>query len=299
MREYLCVYHGLIETLDLYDDAEAGRLIKAMLRYSAYGEDTSFDGVERFIWPTLRQTIDRDKASYDKKSGANARNGALGGRPRKDAPAGEALPAPEPFRDEKKNKRAQTDFVLCDTKPATDAVRRDQAPMIAVSDEAESRLSVGVKQIGPDEAAESFLQGEVAKIDKTAVVADETADASADTDTVLDMLFKRYAGEDGKLREALAAFADMRREKGEPLDERSAKALFAVLSEYPPETRAGMLGQSVLNRWLNVYPLKKASGPPGDKAAATERTQSYDIAAAQAKALKKVPEYRKKTIRNS
>ena len=59
--------------------------MKAMIAYATTGEAPSFEGNERFIWPTIQAQIDRDIASYNKRCEKNRANGAKGGRPRKQA----------------------------------------------------------------------------------------------------------------------------------------------------------------------------------------------------------------------
>lgn len=81
-REYFCAYHSLLESLTPYGDAELGRLFRACLQYSMTGEEPDLRGNERFIWPTLKQGIDRDRAAYGAKCESNQRNGLKGGRPR-------------------------------------------------------------------------------------------------------------------------------------------------------------------------------------------------------------------------
>ncbi len=82
-REYFCAYHSLLESLTPYGDAEVGRLFRACLQYSMTGEDPDLRGNERFIWPTLKQGIDRDKSSYEATCLKNRENGSKGGRPPK------------------------------------------------------------------------------------------------------------------------------------------------------------------------------------------------------------------------
>lgn len=82
-REYFCAYHSLLESLTPYGDAEVGRLFRACLQYSMTGEDPDLRGNERFIWPTLKQGIDRDKSSYEATCSKNRENGSKGGRPPK------------------------------------------------------------------------------------------------------------------------------------------------------------------------------------------------------------------------
>ena len=51
---YVCLYVSYLESLAPFSDAEIGRMVRAMLIYTATGEIPLFDGNERFIWPTLK-----------------------------------------------------------------------------------------------------------------------------------------------------------------------------------------------------------------------------------------------------
>lgn len=80
---YICLYSSYLESLAPYSDQEVGCLVRGMLGYAALGEVPRFEGNERFIWPTLRDQIDRDAASYQEKCEKNRQNGTKGGRPKK------------------------------------------------------------------------------------------------------------------------------------------------------------------------------------------------------------------------
>ena len=79
----MCLYISYLESLTPFSDDEIGRMVKAMLTYAETGEDHRFDGNERFIWPSLKAQIDRDKAAYQERCEKNRANGAKGGRPPK------------------------------------------------------------------------------------------------------------------------------------------------------------------------------------------------------------------------
>ena len=79
---YVCLYVSYLESLAPFLDEEIGRMVRAMLIYTATGEIPLFDGNERFIWPTLKAQIDRDKAAYQERCEKNRANGAKGGRPK-------------------------------------------------------------------------------------------------------------------------------------------------------------------------------------------------------------------------
>ena len=46
---YVCLYVSYLESLAPFSDEEIGRMVRAMLIYTATGEMPLFDGNERFI----------------------------------------------------------------------------------------------------------------------------------------------------------------------------------------------------------------------------------------------------------
>ena len=72
--EYFCAYFSYLDSLSLYSDAACGRLFRALLRYSATGQEPKLKGAERFLFPTLRQNIDRDRERYEAKCRQNQKN---------------------------------------------------------------------------------------------------------------------------------------------------------------------------------------------------------------------------------
>lgn len=79
---YIKVFLDLSATVDLLSDAEAGRLLKALLHYGNGGEDELL-GQEKLVFAMLRAQIDRDAANYATYTAKQRENGAKGGRPRK------------------------------------------------------------------------------------------------------------------------------------------------------------------------------------------------------------------------
>lgn len=61
----------------------AGRLLSAILNYSAFGVVPPMDGPEQWVWPAVKDRIDRDRAAYTEKCERARANGKRGGRPRK------------------------------------------------------------------------------------------------------------------------------------------------------------------------------------------------------------------------
>ena len=79
---HVCLYVSYSESFAPYSDEEVGRMVRAMLTYTATGEIPLFDGNERFIWPTIKAQIDRDEAAYQERCEKNRANGTKGGRPK-------------------------------------------------------------------------------------------------------------------------------------------------------------------------------------------------------------------------
>ena len=68
------VYHSYLDALAELSDAECGRLFKACLAYSKFGEAPKLGGNERFVFPIMRGQIDRDKAAYEEKCAQQSKN---------------------------------------------------------------------------------------------------------------------------------------------------------------------------------------------------------------------------------
>ncbi len=81
-REYICLYHSYLDAIQALDDAERGRLLTAMLEYTLTGDAGNLRGNERFVFPLIKNQIDRDNAKYARQCERNAANGKNGGRPR-------------------------------------------------------------------------------------------------------------------------------------------------------------------------------------------------------------------------
>lgn len=73
-REYFYTYHSYLKSIEPLNDAERGRLFTALLIYSSQGEVPDLRGNERFIFPTMKEQIDREKANYEAKCATNRKN---------------------------------------------------------------------------------------------------------------------------------------------------------------------------------------------------------------------------------
>lgn len=80
--KYVKAYYDWITVMEPLDDAERGRLMTAALIYANTGELVPLSGAEKYVFPTIRLQIDRDRDGYEKKVETNRENGALGGRPK-------------------------------------------------------------------------------------------------------------------------------------------------------------------------------------------------------------------------
>ena len=89
-RTYFCAYHSYLEAMEPLNDAEKGRLFTACLIYSMTGEAPQLSGNERFIFPSMRGQIDRDKEKYRNHQKSQSENGKKGGRPKNPTKANES-----------------------------------------------------------------------------------------------------------------------------------------------------------------------------------------------------------------
>lgn len=70
------------ETIEMLSDAEAGRLLKSLLRY-VNDQEPILSGNEKFVFAMLKAQMDRDAAGYQAFLDKQRANGMKGGRPRK------------------------------------------------------------------------------------------------------------------------------------------------------------------------------------------------------------------------
>lgn len=82
MLPYIKIFADTGATVDMLSDAEAGRLLKALLHYNTSGKEDSLPGQERLIFAMLKAQIDRDNNSYATKCETLRENGKKGGRPK-------------------------------------------------------------------------------------------------------------------------------------------------------------------------------------------------------------------------
>ena len=87
MLPYVKLFRDASETIDLLSDAEAGRLLKALMHYANDQQET-LPGQEKLVFAMLRAQMDRDAAAYEAYCEKQRENGSKGGRPPKEKPTG-------------------------------------------------------------------------------------------------------------------------------------------------------------------------------------------------------------------
>lgn len=75
--EYFNAYHSYLKSIEPLNDAERGRLFTALLEYSSTGVSPDLRGNERFIFPMMKEQIDRDKSKYEAKCKRQAENASM------------------------------------------------------------------------------------------------------------------------------------------------------------------------------------------------------------------------------
>lgn len=99
-------YHSYLDAMEMLNDAERGRLFTALLIYSSTGADPDLRGNERFIFPTMKEQIDRDAKRYTEKCRKQSDNA----KKRWDATACQRMPndADDAKEKEKEKEKAKT-----------------------------------------------------------------------------------------------------------------------------------------------------------------------------------------------
>ena len=95
-------YFSYLEAIEPLNDAERGRLWTALLIYSSTGTVPEMRGNERFLFPSMKGQIDRDREKYDTFCEKQAENGRRGGRPPKPEDNSESQKTQAFFKEPKK-----------------------------------------------------------------------------------------------------------------------------------------------------------------------------------------------------
>ena len=62
--KYLKVFVDFAKDIEGLTDTEAGRLLRAMLKYADTGEELNLRGAERILWPVAKKGIDNQRDKY-------------------------------------------------------------------------------------------------------------------------------------------------------------------------------------------------------------------------------------------
>lgn len=105
---YIKLFCDASATIDMLSDAEAGRLLKALMHYANDITDT-LPGQEKLVFSMLKSQIDRDAASYQDFLDKQRENGKKGGRPKKPSLSGESPNNPSLFEKTQKTQEKEKD----------------------------------------------------------------------------------------------------------------------------------------------------------------------------------------------
>ena len=67
-------YHSYLKSIEPLNDSERGRLFTALLEYSSTGIAPELRGNERFVFPAMKEQIDRDREKYEARCAQNSKN---------------------------------------------------------------------------------------------------------------------------------------------------------------------------------------------------------------------------------
>ena len=100
-REFFCAYHSYLKSIEPLTDAEKGRLFVSCLQYSMTGATPDLRGNERFLFPMMKEQIDRDNKKYSDKCEKQRQNAKM----RWDATACQCMPTDAKHAKEKEKEK--------------------------------------------------------------------------------------------------------------------------------------------------------------------------------------------------
>jgi len=83
-HESFILYKEHQELIEQLSPEQAGKLFKGLFSYVATGEAPELDALSNMAFTAIRQDLDRNAEKYEQKCEALRRNGAKGGRPKKE-----------------------------------------------------------------------------------------------------------------------------------------------------------------------------------------------------------------------
>ena len=76
------IYKDWEELVLMLDDAQAGKLFKALFVYAKTGDETALDGMTTMAFTVMRNAIDRDGQKWEEICRIRKESGSKGGRPK-------------------------------------------------------------------------------------------------------------------------------------------------------------------------------------------------------------------------
>ena len=165
--KYLKVWVSFRESLKEYSDAEKGRLFDAMLAYAANGEEPHFTGNERFIWGSVKQTIDLTRETSEKRKTTGSMGGtaaaenreiANGSKPQQNIANCSKTEQDEPNDSSKEKKRKEKKNLLDDDDDLSRAEEYRYAGEIDAPEDERAAFWAFVQSVGRKPTNEEILR---------------------------------------------------------------------------------------------------------------------------------------------
>lgn len=137
---YIKLFCDASATIDMLSDAEAGRLLKALMHYANDITDT-LPGQEKLVFSMLKSQIDRDAASYQDFLDKQRENGKKGGRPKKPSLSDENPKNPSLFEKTQKTQDKEKDKEELEKEKEENAHTREEMPFGLTDEDIHSSLS--------------------------------------------------------------------------------------------------------------------------------------------------------------
>lgn len=124
-RNYAALPHEYLEEMEELSDEEFGRLVRALLRYSAAGEEPALTGNERFYARRVMIREDKYQESYDELTAKRSEAGKKGAAARWSGEHGNAiLPMAKDGKDEDQDQDENKNKNKVYSLPSNDGRRR-------------------------------------------------------------------------------------------------------------------------------------------------------------------------------
>lgn len=81
-KEYFKMWNSYLKSVEPLNDSERGRLFSALIQYNITQKAPALKGNERFLFPMMKENLDREREIYNRIVERNAENGKSGGRPK-------------------------------------------------------------------------------------------------------------------------------------------------------------------------------------------------------------------------